>query len=424
MFATTRRRATAVLAAGTVPFLLLTACSSPSTDSGSGATAGGEVRMLVNLTDNLTQDYWNKLVKPFEDKTGIDVKIEGPTGKSVAETFPTQLAAGTAPDVIQSLFPDQQTAPELVDLSGEGWVKDTPMADTYAMEGKNYVVGVGSQAQSLVYYNKSAFAAAGITKTPETWDEFNETLQKLKTAGFTPLQSAGQFMTGLQLQQLWHPTLNIEHPKWQSSVTDESLTVGQAYQPMFEKYSKWIEDGYIAKDAVGLDPSAADANFIGGKVGMYPLGSWFVATLVKAGNLPFEVGVFSPPVDKGQDYPGPQGATMATPYMVYQGSKNLDASKQLVQYLVTDETAIKTQLTADGGFRAGYDVQTSDAGKDVQKIVDSAPSLVSVGQGAGDNQLPVAGFNPRFTQVAQSLFTGASPQDAANSIDQWVKENR
>ena len=34
--------------------------------------------MMVNLTDNLDQAYSEKLVKPFEDKTGLKVKIEGP----------------------------------------------------------------------------------------------------------------------------------------------------------------------------------------------------------------------------------------------------------------------------------------------------------------------------------------------------------
>ena len=50
--------------AAVVPLLLVAACS-----SGSGSAEGedGEIRMMVNLTDNLNQAYWEKLVKPFED---------------------------------------------------------------------------------------------------------------------------------------------------------------------------------------------------------------------------------------------------------------------------------------------------------------------------------------------------------------------
>jgi ABC-type glycerol-3-phosphate transport system substrate-binding protein len=413
-------RAALVGAAALLPLLAVSACSGGA----SGGTESGEVRMVVNLTDNLTKTYWNDLVKPFEDKTGIDVKIEGPSGTNVSETFSSQLAAGTAPDVIQSIFPDDQIAPELLDLSDQSWVADTPMADTYALDGKNLVVGVGSQAQSLVFYNKTAFDKAGIDKTPQTWDEFTEDLGKLADAGYTPLQTAGQWETGLQLQQLWHPTLNTEHPQWQTAVADDDLTLGAAFEPMFDHYSDWLGKGYIAKSDVGLDPTTADANFLDGKVGMYPLGSWLVASIDNAGKLPFDVGVFSPPVDDGMAYPGPQGATMADPYMVYGGSARTEDALALVKYLVTDPTAIDTQLKADGVFRSGSTVQSSPVGKQVQAIVDDAPALVTVGEGAGDTRLPVVGLNDKFTEIVQSLYTGASPADAAKELDTWADENR
>lgn len=415
-----RRRDRIALAAGTGLLLLVTGCADDS--------AGGDpdtVRMLVNLTDNLDQAYWEDLVRPFEEQSGIDVEIEGPTGKSVAETFPQQLAAGTAPDVIQSIFPDDDTVPELLDLSDLGWVEGTPMVDDYAIEGSRYVVGVGSQAQSLVFYNKTAFEEAGIDQTPTTWAEFTDALGALDEAGYTPMQTAGQWQTGLQLQQLFHPTLNATHPEWQTAVTNEELNVGDAYLPMFELYADWLDAGYVAQDDVGLDPSTADGNFVGGDVGVYPNGSWFLATLDTVGELPFEVGVFSPPVDEGQTYPGPQGATMADPYMIWQGSGNVEGAQQLVEFMVTDEAAIEAQLRADGIFRQGLELaDTSPLATEVQAIVDEAPALVAVGEGSGDNRLPVVGFNPKFTEIAQSLYTGQSPEQAAEAIDQWVSETR
>ncbi|MFF0399776.1 ABC transporter substrate-binding protein [Streptomyces sp. NPDC005248] len=407
--------------AAVVPLMFLAACS-----SGTGTSGGedGQIRMMVNLTDNLDQAYWEKLVKPFEDKTGLKVKIEGPTGKSVAESFPQQLAAGTAPDVIQSIFPDDDTAPELLDLSGQDWAKGTPMFDEYAIGDAHYAVGVGTQTQSLVYYNKSAFEKAGITATPTTWAELADDLGKLKKAGYTPMQTAGDYQTGLQLQQIYHPTLNQIHPKWQSDVKDKKLTVGETYKPAFQLYSDWIDAGCIAKSDVGLSPSQADGNFVAGKVGLYTNGSWFAATLAKAGKLPFEVGVFSPPAADGKSYPGPQGATMANPYMVHKGAADEDGAKQLVEFLVSDPAAVEKQLGSDGVFRKDADVEQTGVGSQIQSILDNAPALVAVGEGQGNVRLPVTGFNPKFTEVAQSLYTGASPADAAKAIDQWVDENR
>ncbi|GAB3960266.1 hypothetical protein GCM10027614_81700 [Micromonospora vulcania] len=238
-------------------------------------------------------EYWDALVKPFEEQSGLDVKIEAPTGKDVASTFPTLLAAGTAPDVVQSITPQTDTAPELVDLSGEDWAKDTPLVDKYAIDGKRLVAGAGMQAQSLVFYNKKAFQAAGITETPKYWDQFEVSLGKLKTAGYIPLQTGGQWLTGLQVQQLWHPTLNTQHPDWVQSLAKGDLALGDAYEPILKRYADWIHAGYINKSDVGLDSSGADANFIAGKVGFYTGGSWFASSLKKTGNLPFEVGLLA-----------------------------------------------------------------------------------------------------------------------------------
>jgi ABC-type glycerol-3-phosphate transport system substrate-binding protein len=119
-----RRRTCGAFLIGLAPASVLAACS-----SGGDADGGKSVRMLVNITDNLTQDRWDALVAPFVGKTGIEVKIEGPTGQSVAESFPTLLASGTAPDVIQSIFPSADTAPELLDLTDYAWASGTPMAD-------------------------------------------------------------------------------------------------------------------------------------------------------------------------------------------------------------------------------------------------------------------------------------------------------
>ncbi|MFI6350133.1 ABC transporter substrate-binding protein [Streptomyces sp. NPDC050560] len=423
MMSTSRwSRARGAAVAATVPLILVAACSS----GGSGSSGGkdGEIRMMVNLTDNLDQAYWKKLVKPFEDKTGLKVKIEGPTGKSVAESFPEQLAAGTAPDVIQSIFPDDDTAPELVDLSGESWAKGTPMFENYAMKREHYAVGVGEQTQSLIFYNKDAFKKAKISKTPTTWDELATDMGRLKKAGFTAMQTAGDFQTGLQLQQIYHPALNQAHPKWQTDVNNSMLNVGDAYKPMFRMYADWIKKGYIAKSDAGLDPSQADGNFIAGKAGLYTNGSWFAATLDQAEDVPFEVGVFSPPVDDGKPYPGPQGATMADPYMINKGARSESDAKKLVKYLVTDKAAIEAQLGSDGVFRKDAKLKQTALDTEVQGILNDAPELVAVGEGQGNVRLPVTGFNPKFTEVAQSLYTGKSPDEAAKTIDQWVSENR
>ncbi len=376
--------------------------------------------MLVNITDNLTQEKWEALVAPFEEETGIDVEIEGPTGQSVAESFPALLASGTAPDVIQSIFPSEDTAPEILDLTDYEWAAGTPMSDLYSTDGKINVVGVGMQAQSLLYYNADLFEQAGIAEPPRTWAELDAALAALDEAGVaTPIAFAADWATGVQAQQLWHPQQNLTTPGWQQSVADGSSTLGEQFEPLFEHLASWIDAGYTTADDVATDSGTQEANFIAGDVGIYPMGSWFSTTLA-ASPPDFEVGVAAAPVDDAADYPGPMGATMAYPYMVWNGTEKADDATALVEYLVTDEAAIATQAEMDHFTREGTDTSSNEYASLVQEVTDKAPSLAVPGnQTVGDHALPVAGFNPKFTELVQGLWQGAEPADVAADLTAW-----
>lgn len=422
-----RTRRVGWVALGAAAALTLTACGSGTSgeDPTTDGEVGGEVRMLVNITDNLTQDTWEELVAPFEEETGVDVVIEGPSGQSVAESFPAQLAAGTAPDVIQSIFPTVDTAPEVLDLTDFAWAQDTPMVDTYSTDGSINVVGVGTQAQSVLYYNKDLFAEAGIDETPRTWEEFDSALAALADAGVDkPLGFASDWATGVQAQQIWHPQQNVATPDWQSEVAAGDSDLAEQFEPLFAHMSSWIQDGYTTADDVATDSATQEANFIAGDVGIYPMGSWFATTLA-ATPPDFEVGVFSPPLDDASAYPGPMGATLASPYMIWNGTENAPSAAALVEYLVSDEEAIKAQAQMDDFSRPGVETAGNDYSAMVHELMAAAPELVVPGnQTVGDNALPVAGFNPKFTELVQQLWQGADPSQVAGDLDAWYQAEK
>jgi multiple sugar transport system substrate-binding protein/raffinose/stachyose/melibiose transport system substrate-binding protein len=146
--------------------------------------------MLVNITPNLTQAYWNALVGPFEAANpNISVKIVMPVN-GVGKTLPTLLASGDVPDVVETLTPNATLAPELVDLSKYTWAKKGPLADQYKMDGKNLVAGVGFQLQGTIFYNKKAFQDAAA--------KLVEYLVTDKAAVISQLQADGNFRTGYE----------------------------------------------------------------------------------------------------------------------------------------------------------------------------------------------------------------------------------
>ena len=137
-------RAVALTAGVAALALAMTGCS--SSEPAAGPNDKVELRMLVNITPNLTQTWWADLVKPFEAANpNITVKIQAPVTENVLTTVPQLLASGDVPDIIQSTPPTATLAPELLDLSGYDFVKKSPLAEQYTIDGKYYTAGVGQQ---------------------------------------------------------------------------------------------------------------------------------------------------------------------------------------------------------------------------------------------------------------------------------------
>ena len=418
-----RPRLAARLVAAMTTAALLTGCSGGGFSSGTPSDADpDQLRMLVNITPNLTKTYWQDLVQPFEEAHDVEVTIQAPSGNGVKDTLPQLLAAGNPPDVVETLMADQVLAPEMVDLTDKDWVAKTPLAEEAALDGKVYSVGVGMQAQSVVYYNADAFAKAEIAKPPETLDELTAAMGKLKKAGYLPLQTAGSYVTGLQLLQLANPSINTTHENWHADVSAGSVTVGESMKPLLTRYADWIAKGYVDKNALGLKDADAQANFFAGKSAMYVMGSWLVRSADEA-EPSFEMGAFAAPTEKGQPYPGPQGVTMAAPYMVLKDNPNVELATELVEWLVTDEQAVASQLAQDGNFRPGTEQELSSLGQQVQGILDEAPRYVAQGEGYGSTTLP-AGFNTAWNEAVQGLYIGKSPEDVAATVDSWVQDQK
>ncbi|MCE4026415.1 MULTISPECIES: ABC transporter substrate-binding protein [unclassified Microbacterium] len=404
----------------------LAGCSGAAAPASSDASGTEKVTLhvLVNVTPNLTEEYWNSLVKPFEKKNpNIDVVIQNPGAEGVAAAVPRLLASGDAPDVVQSLAPTAELAPELVDLSKYAWAKKGPLADQYSIDGKNYMAGIGFQLQSLVFYNKKAFSDAGITTPPKTVDQLTDDLGKIKAAGWdVPVQTGGDWMTSHTLQVLGLPTIVSKDPKFYQDISTGKTTFTKAYGPAVETYADWVSKGYIPKDALGIKYPDAEQAFLSGKSAIYTMGSWFVGTQAKATDSA-DIGVFRAPAEKSSETPA-MGANIASPYSILNSSKNQDAAAKLIEYLTTDKTAVTSQLKVDGNFRDGYEYEMTPLGEELQKIVSDtkAASYTPTGGGYGERTMP-AGYSGEINTQTQALLGGTSAADVLKSMDDWFAAN-
>jgi multiple sugar transport system substrate-binding protein/raffinose/stachyose/melibiose transport system substrate-binding protein len=294
----------------------------------------------------------------------------------------------------------------------EDWVLDTPLADQNRVDGKIWQVATGAQIQSLVFYNKDAYAAAGIDELPTSLDDFTADLQKLKDAGYLPLQTAGEWVTGAQFAMLANPELLADGDFYAERTAGDATFADSAYADYLEAYSGWIADGLVDPAALGFKYQDSIDGFTSGAAASYIIGNWIVPTLDEAAT-DFEVGVFATPSLDGS--PTGQLSGPAQPYSIMQGSKHHELALDLVEYLVSDPEAIATSHASEGNFRQGVSYEGSALNTEVAAILDASPGLVLGTSGPG---IP-GGFGDEVNKQVQALYVGTSPADAAAALDSW-----
>lgn len=416
-------RIRAALAVMGVAAMALAGCSNAAGGSGGGDDATSEVTMLVNVTPNLTEEFWNDLVAPFEDANpGIDVVIQNPGAEGVAAALPRLLAAGDAPDIVQSQGPTPDLAPELVDLSAYEWATSAPLAEQYTIDGKYYTAGIGVQLQSLLFYNKTAFAEAGIAEPPATVEELDDALAALSAAGWTPIQTGGDWMSSHALQALALPTVVAQDLDWFANMSSGAVTFSDSYGPFIERYADWVAAGYVPTEALGIQYPDAEQAFLAGESAIYPMGSWFAGTEAAAAD-PADIGVFRAPALDGVSDPA-MGANLASPYSILNGSDHIDEAALLLEFLTTDETAVIDQLIVDGNFRDGYAYETTALGDELFQIVSETPAsaYTPTGGGFGERRLP-DGYAEELNTQTQALMGGTAASTVSSAMDDWFAAN-
>ena len=189
------------------------------------------------------------------------------------------------------------------------------------------------------FYNKAAFAKAGVKNVPSNWNELYAACGKLKSAGFTPIVYGNG---GQSLGALYYPWYDASYiaigqnsspdglrdlyngtNKWDSSKNVDS----------YNKYAALKTKGCTNQDILTKTNNVED--FIGGKAAMIIDGTWDTKKFTDA--MKSNVAAFIPPFSdqpiKGVVEFAGQGLAM-TNY-----SKNQAASAKFLEFMTTDAAA-------------------------------------------------------------------------------------
>ncbi|WP_432133361.1 MULTISPECIES: ABC transporter substrate-binding protein [unclassified Streptomyces] len=350
------RKAAFTLIAVTALSLLATACTGQS-----GGTAADDASGEATIT------FWHAWSAPGEvkavkelvagfEKAHPDIHVNV-VGNMTDDKINQALRAGgsKAPDVISSFTTNSVgrfcASGALVDLNpffekaGLDPEKTFPKAmNEYTQyDGDRCTVPLLGDAYGL-YYNKTAFAKAGIAAPPKTWSEFETVARKLtipqgdgyRQLGFMPNYHGWESTTEHYLGQ-FSPTY-FDRDGRSTVGTDPAVAAG------FTLQKKLVDSlgGYrrLEKFRAGLgDEWGPRHPFHTGQVAMQMDGEWRLGMALEA-KPDFEIGVAPLPVpdDRADEYG--KGYITGTIAGIAATSRKQNAAWELVKYMTTDTDAV------------------------------------------------------------------------------------
>jgi multiple sugar transport system substrate-binding protein len=275
-----KRSLAAVLGGAAALSLLLTGCSGDDAES----SDGGPVTLTLAGWSLSTTPEFKTLADGFRS-THPDVTVE--LKEYDATNYDTQmiadLAAGKAPDIyvqknLKNFF-TYQNGKQLLDVSDVAQQlgdKAGGLAN-YQVDGKTYAIPY-RQDSWVLFYNKALFAKAGV-KAPDgtwTWDDYAATAKELTTK----LKAAGSKALG-DYQHTWQSTLQgfalAQSPGAKLDSGDFSYL-----KPYYTRALDLQNAGAQVKfgDAT-TNTLTYQAQFGKQSAAMMPMGTWYIATLLK-----------------------------------------------------------------------------------------------------------------------------------------------
>ncbi|MER5865315.1 ABC transporter substrate-binding protein [Kitasatospora sp. NPDC002040] len=440
------RRSSRLLAAVTgtaVLALLATACTGTNSEGGQDDSAAGKD---VNIT------FWHgwsqeSETKAIEDNVAafqkahpnIHVKIVSNIEDDKSEQA-LRAGGSDAPDVVSSFTTDNVgkfcSAKVWADLNpflkkdGIDPAKTFPgaMLKYTQFQGNQCALPLLSDAYGL-YYNKAAFAAAGITAPPKTFSEFEAAAAKLtiaegdgfKQLGFMPNYHGYESSIAHLLGQYGPSYFDGDgkstiaaDPKVAALMEWQKGLVGKLGGfDKLEKYRTTFGDEFSAKNP-----------FHTGQVAMSIDGEWRTASLAEdKPDFEWATAPFPVPDDQATTYG--RGYQTGTIIGIARGSQKQTAAWELVKYLTTDTDAVVSfantihnvpstfaaldspKLTADPNFRTFIDIA---------KNPNSGTTPASINGGAYQVSLQNLGFDyesGKQTDLKAGLAATAKEIDTA-----------
>lgn len=152
-----------------------------------------------------------------------------------------------------------------------------------------------------IIYSKKAYAAAGITSLPHTYDEFLDVQEKLKASGITPLVAGGKdlFHLGFWINKFLIDNVYAADPDWneQKTAGKTSFTDANVIQAVSD--FKQLFTRYVDPSWQNIGDNQTVSFLVSGKAAQLYSGPWMFSPIAAA-DPAFEFGFYAVPDRTGQ----------------------------------------------------------------------------------------------------------------------------
>jgi len=408
----------------------MTACRGSSSEGSAGEKkAEGPQSTTITWWD--TADSTNEapkfkeLISKFQAKyPNVKVDYQNIPFDQARDKFKTAAQANTAPDVMRA---EVAWTPEFASLRYLAPLEGTPASaglDDYLpaplssnkFGGKLYGVPQVTDALALLY-NKALLQKAGVSDAPATMDQLKSAALAVKAkagADGLYLNPGGYFLLPF-IYGAGGDLLQVDQKKIAINGTEAVKGLEVALD--------LIKSGAAAKPDLNSGYNQMQAGFKDGKVAMVINGPWSVADDFTGKAFADKSNLGIAPVPAGSS--GKSGSPLGGHnYVVYAGSKNLDASYQFIQFMNSAES--QAYLAKELGLlptrSSAYQLPDAAANPVVPKfkaVIDKAVARPTIPQGG---QLMI----PLDQQYVRAISGDKAPKAAldavANDYKQFLKD--
>ncbi len=363
------------------------------------------------------EDAFNRVFDAYEkEHPNVKIVSEFLNTESYNATLDARIATKECPDIIGVHPGFSQVIPlaragYLVDLSGQVCLSDISESCMKTATLGDGIYGVPTdQSYICTFYNKDIFDAYDLS-VPETWDEFLDVCQVLKSEGITPI-SLGYKDTWIRvlIPYALAPTTIYRY----DNDFDDAMYRGQKHFNGAEwnntliKLKELINNGYVTEDFLKTSYDQQLSAFANGQAAMMIMGSWGVS-LIQNMNENCDFGLFiTPASDDGINWISSSVGGMLS---VYEDSEQKEAAIDFLNFFLQNDEVYGQFLedTENLSVRTDFSI-VSDS--ELQELVTDIPGSY----GFLDVNWPYA-FSEEFRIMIEAISMGMDTSEALESLD-------